>query len=320
MKKVIILSILFFLLLAGCSKSNSNKAKVRIAYLQGDLHQLACWIALEKGLFKAEGVDVEVAGIFKAGPEEMSAFASKSIDVGYVGQAPATTAVANKTADVKVIAQVNKEGSAIVVRKNSKIKHISQLAGKSIAIPGHSTVQDFLLRKALNKYGIKVNKVNDIVLKPPEMIGALKTDQIDAFIAWEPYPAKAVTMGIGKILMTSNDIWKGHQCCVLVVDSEFMNKNIEKIKGILRAHVHATDFIRNNPNEAVQIAVKYTGMDKDTIRHSMKTILYDYIPVVDGEIEYVEFLSKLGYIKVDNAKDFTEKFVDTKIIHDIKTK
>ncbi len=318
MRKVIITLFLLFLFLTGCSKSNSNK--VRIAYLQGDLHQLACWVALEKGLFRAEGVDVEVAGIFKAGPEEMSAFASKSIDVGYVGQAPATTAVANKTADVRVIAQVNKEGSAIVIKKDSKIKHFSQLSGRSIAIPGHSTVQDFLLRKALNKYGIKVNKVKYIVLKPPEMIGALKSDQIDAFIAWEPYPAKAVTMGIGRILMTSNNIWKGHPCCVLAVDTEYMSKNIEKIKRIVKAHIQATDFIKNNPNEAVQIAVKYTGMDEETIRYSMKTILYDYIPVVEGEIEYVQFLSKLGYIKIDNAKEFTEKFVDTKIIHDIKNK
>ena len=66
-------------------------------------------------------------------------------------------------------------------------------------------MQDFLLQKALYKFKVDPRKVSIIVLKPPEMIGALKTDQIDAFIAWEPYPAKAQTMGVGRVLLTSGE-------------------------------------------------------------------------------------------------------------------
>ncbi len=288
-----------------------------MAYLQGDLHHLACWVALEKGFFKDEGLDVEIAGIFRAGPEEMSAFAAGSLDIGYVGQAPATTAVANKVTDVTVLAQVNKEGSAIVVKKGSKIKKMTDLVGKSIAVPGHSTVQDFLLRKALAKYNIKEKRVNLIVLKPPEMIGALRTDQIDAFIAWEPYPAKAVSMGIGRILLASHEIWKDHPCCVLVADSSFMEKNTQKTKGVVKAHVKATNYIHNNLKEAVKIAIKYTGMDEKSIRLSIKNIKYDFLPAIKGEIDYVDFLSKLGYIKVDDPREFTRKFIDTKILQDV---
>ena len=119
---------------------------VRIAYLQSDIHQLPCWVALEKGFFEKEGVKAEVAGIFKAGPELMSAFAAGALDMGYVGVAPATTAVANKTARVVVLAQVNTEGSAIVLKKEGKIQSIPELVGKIAVVPGHSTVQDFLFR------------------------------------------------------------------------------------------------------------------------------------------------------------------------------
>ncbi len=317
MKKLCIILFLFFVSLQGCSKNSSSNGKIRMAYLQGDLHQLACWIAMEKGFFREQGLDVEVAGIFKAGPEEMSAFAAGSLDMGYVGQAPATTAVANRVTDVTVLAQVNKEGSAIVVKKGSKIKKMTDLVGKSIAVPGHSTVQDFLLRKALAKFKIKEKKVNLIVLKPPEMIGALRTDQIDAFIAWEPYPAKAVTMGTGRILLASNKIWKNHPCCVLVADSNFIKNSPQKIKGIIKAHVKATNYIHNNLDDAVKIAVKYTGMDEKTVMNSIKNIKYDFIPVIDGEIEYVDFLSRLGYIKVDDPKTFTKKFIDTSILQDV---
>jgi NitT/TauT family transport system substrate-binding protein len=36
-------------------------------------------VALEKGFFEKEGVKVEVAGIFKAGPELMSAFTAGAL-------------------------------------------------------------------------------------------------------------------------------------------------------------------------------------------------------------------------------------------------
>ena len=153
MKKLgIMASALFFFLLQITNVVNGEEKPVRIGYLQSDIHQLACWVAMEKGFYKKNGVTADVAGIFKAGPEEMSAFAAGALDMGYVGEAPATTAVANGVAKVKVLAQVNTEGSAIMVKKGSAIKTPEDLVGKTVAIPGRSTVQDFLLQKALRKY------------------------------------------------------------------------------------------------------------------------------------------------------------------------
>ena len=100
MKKIALLFMVNLFLSIGIAHGQP----VRIAYLQSDIHQLPCWVALEKGLYEKEGVKVEVAGIFKAGPELMSAFAAGALDMGYVGGAPATTAVANKTARVGGVA------------------------------------------------------------------------------------------------------------------------------------------------------------------------------------------------------------------------
>jgi len=304
------------LIFSGTSKKKTE-IKVRMGYLQSDLHHLALFVALKKGLFEKEGVDVEIGGIFKAGPEEMSAFAAGSLDIGYVGVAPATTAVANKTANVRVLAQANKEGSAVVVSKASNIKSINDLRTKTIAIPGHSTVQDFLLKKALIRNGIGLKEVKIIVVKPPEMIWALKAGDIDAFIAWEPHAAKAVTKGIGRILVTSHDIWENHPCCVLVADFKFMEKHPEAIRKIIKAHVDATNYIKSHPDEAVKIGVKYTGMDEATVRRAMKNIVFDYQPSVEGQIEYVDFLNRLGYIKIEDPKAFTDIFIDSGILKEI---
>ncbi len=295
----------------------AEEKPIRIGYLQSDIHQLACWVAMEKGFYEKNGANAKVAGIFKAGPEEMSAFAAGALDMGYVGEAPATTAVANRVAKATVMAQVNTEGSAIMVRKDSAIKKASDLAERTVAIPGHSTVQDFLLQKALYKYKVDPKKVSIIVLKPPEMIGALKTGQIDAFIAWEPYPAKARTMGVGRVLLTSGEIWKNHPCCVLIADDGFRKQSPEEVRSMVKAHVQATDFIRESPEEAVKIGMKYTGMDEETVRTAMKNVNYTYELSIDGETEYVDFLSRLKYIDVPNAQAFVNRFIDPKVLLDV---
>ena len=224
--------------------AQSSRPPIRMAYLQSDIHHLALWVAIEKGLFKINGADVEVKGVFKAGPEIMTAFAAGELDMAYVGEAPSTTAVANKAARVVVVSQVNTEGSALVVaKKNSDINNLTDLQGKTVAVPGHSTVQDFLLRRALRGSGMAPEQVNIIVLKPPEMIGALRTGQIDAFIAWEPYPSKADTMSVGRNLATSKQMWPGHPCCVLISDRGFIDGRPEMVAAVVRSHVQATDYI-----------------------------------------------------------------------------
>ncbi len=291
---------------------------VRMAVLQTDIHQLAFWVAREKGMFDRQGVQVELAGVFRAGPEIMSAFAADSLDMAYVGEAPATTAVANRAADVTAVAQVNTEGSALVIGKtDNRIKTVADLAGKTVAVPGHSTVQDFLLRKALATHNVDISKVNIMVVKPPEMIAALRTGQIDAFVAWEPHPSKSATMGVGKNLMTSGEMWPAHPCCVLVSDAEFLKNHRKTVKSVLKAHVEATQFIREKREAAVKIGMTSTGMDEETVRRAMENVTFTYDLNIEGEKEYVQFLSEIGYIRVPDINRFVDRFITEDLLNEV---
>lgn len=258
-----------------------------------------------------KGWNVEVAGVFKAGPEEMMAFAAKSLDFGFVGVAPATVSVANHTTDVKVIAQVNNEGSAIVVRRDPPIPTLKDLVGRMVAIPGYSTVQDVLLRKALMKEGINFKDLKIIVLKPPEMLGALKTNQVDGYIAWEPFVSMTVIGGSGKVLLASGEIWPGHPCCVLIAQKEFIMKDKEAVKKILRAHVQAVKFIKQHPAEAVEIGVKYTGVSKEAVERGLGLIEFTWEPNVSGMIEYTKLLNELKYITIEDPRKFIDGLIDS---------
>lgn len=307
---LVVAALLLWAAVPQAQQSSAPAKKVRLGYLRSDLHHLAAWVALEKGFFAAEGLAVEVAGIFNAGPEQMSAFASRSIDMGYLGMAPSTTGVANKAAQVTAVSLANAEGSSLVVRKDSPVQEVRDLAGKTVAIPGYATVQDFLLRKALERAGLDAKSVTIIAIKPPEMLPALATKQIDAFIAWEPHPSKAVTNGSGRVLLSSSQIWKGHPCCIVAAESAFYKNNPSVVKAFVRAHANATEFIKKNPEEALKIGRKYTGMDEATVRTAMSHILYS-TEINERDVkEYLQYLTKFGYIKAVDVDALSRDYLD----------
>ena len=279
---------------AGCSGGTNDTGAIRLGYLQSDLHHLPAFVALEKGFFEDEGLLVTVGGIFRAGPEEMSAFAAGELDVGYVGLAPAATAALNGVADITILAQVNKEGSALVCRPD--ITSLAQLRGKTVAIPGHATMQDCLIQKGLRNAGLTPEMLGLMVLKPPEMLPAMEADDIDCFIAWEPYPTQAVTMGTGTVVARSGALWKEHPCCVLIAQDRFTRIRPEETAKIIKAHQRACRFITDHPEEALSIAVRYTGMPRAIIKQAMEHMRY--VPAIDRQkaSDFVEFLTDLHYL------------------------
>ncbi|MBU4239928.1 MAG: ABC transporter substrate-binding protein [Actinobacteria bacterium] len=310
----IVLAIMVLALITpGCGKKESTNV-VKVGYLRSDLHQLAYYVAREKGFFTEEGLDVKEGGVFNAGPEEMSAFSAGELDMGYVGSAPAVTFAAQDMVDIQIVAQVNAAGSSIVVRSGLEAGDVSALKGRTVAVPGHSTVQDFLLRLALKEAVLEENEINIITLKPPETIAALGSGQVDAFVAWEPYPQIAVVQNAGWVLENSSEIWPHHPCCVLVVDRDFASRNPDTVRRFVAAHVKATQYINDNPLEAADMGHLFTGQDSDAVEAAMGNIEFVYKLNVEGLERYVEFLKEIGVVKVESAGSFSGSIIDSQFL------
>jgi NitT/TauT family transport system substrate-binding protein len=279
---------------------------VRLGYLLGDLHQLAVFVALENGYFEHEGVTVSLVGPFTAGPALMKAFAADELDVGYVGTAPALTHAA-KGVDIQILASVNNEGSALIVRRD--ITKIEDLRGKTVAIPMVGSIQDILLRMALLRHGLTYKDLNVIEVRCPDMPAQLEVGRLDGFIAWEPYCAQAIVTGAGKMLASSRDILPGHPCCVLVASRSFITKQPSVMEKIVRVHVKATRFIQERPREAMEIAAKFTKLNLVVIEDAWRRILFDYKTKVEETKLFVEKLIELDIIKKSDISD-VDAFID----------
>ena len=124
-------------------------------------------------------------------------------------------------------------------------------------------------------------------------------------------------MDVGRNLAGSGDIWAGHPCCILAADTQFLENNRSRVKSVLKAHVQATRFIAEHPDEARRIGINYTGMDERTVARAMQSVRYTTDLSVEGEMDYVRFLSELKYIKIDTPEDFVETFLYPDLLKEI---
>lgn len=299
---------------AGCGAGREQSRVVRVGYLRNDVHQVAYHAAREKGYFADRGLDVREGGAFNAGPEEMSAFSAGELDMGYVGASPFLTFAGQEMVDVRIVAQANVGGSAIVVRNGLEVEDVAGLKGRTIAVPGYSTVQDFLLRIAMKKAGLGERDVNVIVVKPPEVPGALAAGQVDAAVVWEPYPSMVLAQNAGRILETSEEIWPGHPCCMLIVDSGFLARNPDTVRRVVDAHVEATRYVADNLVEAGDMAHLFTGQPTEVARAAVKKMKFSWKPDVKGVTRYAEFLKSNGVIKVEDPASFVGRLVDPRFL------
>lgn len=266
---------------------------VRIGYLGGDLHQLAYYVAIRQRFYEEEGLTVE--GISYAnGAEVMTSFESinRPIDMAYLGFAPAIThRFTVPTAKITVLAEVNVNGTAIVV--DNTINSLLDLVGKKVAVPARNNMQDFILRMALNQSGLQYTDVTTVVgMSGSDMITALQGKSIDAFVSWEPFPTRAThgSSAVGKVLNNSGTIWPNHPCCVLAAHNTFLEQHLDIVLKVLKVHVRATQWISNNWEAAKQIAMTEMNLSDEQASAAMGNVGFQYDPHLP---EYVTFLQKL---------------------------
>jgi len=288
---------------------------VRIGYLTADIHHLALFVAREKGWFQGIGMRFQFIESVN-GPIEMMRIGAGEIDIGYLGVVPATLFKINFGVNITIVAAANREGSALVV--SPAINSISDLNGTKIATPGENTVQRYLLSLIERDHGITT--VHSPMSPPSAMEPALQSGAISGFIGWEPFPAKSINDGVGKILLTSNDIWPEHPCCVLVVSGSFLKTHPDIVQTIVNTHVSATNFILQNPEESANIGAKYTGQANTVVQNALTRTIFDHYPDKEGMRTITEHLINVGWIPPDkvpsNITTFLNSFVNTEYIGD----
>ncbi|MDE6671116.1 MAG: ABC transporter substrate-binding protein [Ruminococcus sp.] len=267
LKKTIIPVLTALSVLTGCgNKDNSGNDKIKIAYLPITHALTVCELAEESD-------DIELVK-YGSWTELMDALNTGRVDGASV---LIELAMKSKEQGVKLsaVALGHRDGNVIIT--SDKIQDITDLKGKTFAIPHRQSSHNILLNEALSGAGMTIDDINITELSPTEMPSALAGGQIDGYCVAEPFGAKAVSMGIGKVLYSSEDLWQDSLCCGLVLTDKFMEKNPDKTENLISAYKQAG--VNLNPEKSKEVAKKYLNQDDDVLDISLQWISYDNLDI-----------------------------------------
>ena len=296
----------FSVVSAAAAEDDEGPGVIVIGY-QPSTHQVAAMVAAEKGWWLQDlrrfGVEDVKLNEFATGPPEMDAMLIGDIDVAYVGTAPPIAAM-YEGLDAKIVAGVQVQGSAIVVRRDLadeyREKGIAALKGCKIGTYPAGSIQHTILSKYLADNGMDPEKDVQIISQasPSEAASAIGSGSVDAVFLPSPWPAKIESEGSGVIVEWSGDIWKNHACCCLVVRGELIRENPELVKQIIRTHINATEYVKKHPEEAAEIFAKWQHENVSVILRSLNISdmqwIHDPHVLIDSGVEYAKVIYDLN--------------------------
>jgi nitrate/nitrite transport system substrate-binding protein len=144
----------------------------------------------------------------------------------------------------------NINGQAITLHNKHKgVKTAKDMKGFRFCVPFTYSMHNYLLRYYLAEGGIHPDKDVQIrVVPPPEMVANLKADNVDGYLAPDPFNQRAVYENAGFIFMLSKDIWAGHPCCAFAISQEFARTYPNTFLALFKSIVDATHYASKAEN------------------------------------------------------------------------
>ena len=113
------------------------------------------------------------------------------------------------------------------------------------------SAQNYMVRLWLSSGGIDPDRdVRLVVVPPPHTVAHLSGGVIDGYCVGEPWNQRAVAVGIGRVVLTGPDIWKGMPEKVLGTTEAFADKNPETLKALVKALLEASQWLDEPGNRA----------------------------------------------------------------------
>ena len=146
---------------------------------------------------------------FPAAAPLLEALGAGAIETGLVGDAPFTFAAAANV-PVKAIAAVrqSRDGLAVLVPEQSRIKSFDDLRGKKIAT-GRGSIGHQLILAALEARGWKPDDVQIAFLAASDAKVAYTQGSVDAWSTWEPYVSQEEVLFKSRRVITGEGLTPG---------------------------------------------------------------------------------------------------------------
>ncbi|NJM33433.1 MAG: ABC transporter substrate-binding protein [Rhodomicrobium sp.] len=259
-RRLVYLALAFGLAIACLgSRAASEGQKLRIA---ASPTAILVWIAQEQGLFRNEGLDVELT-LFQSGLSSAEALIEGQADLSTTADAAFVTKSFLHD-DLRILATISlSQTSKLIGRKDRGVFAPSDLAGKKVGVTLGSA-GEFFLTRYLTLNGIPISSPLFVNLKPSQIAEGLLDGAIDAGLTWEPFIRNAETgLKANAAVLTSridHDFY-----FMLLGKSDWIAKNPRAVAACLRSLVEAERFAALYPDRAKDLLRKRFNYERDYV-------------------------------------------------------
>ena len=301
---VLIVGIYFALI-----RPSEVETTVRIGYLN-IVASLPLFVAEEKGFLKDEGVKYDLT-VIATSNQLVDAVVADNLDCYIESSAVPVLAVELQSpGKLKVfsVSEITPEApfDALLVKEDSPIMTLSDLAGKKIGVFPGSTATN-LLKKYLADQGLDVSSIAFVPMPPPNHLAGLLGGSVDAIHAYEPTTAIALSKGGVRKIFGSvyAEMLSPNPQGVAVVGTSFVVDHPETARRVIRALERAMLFMKQNDAETRQILIRRMNLSEDAAKRVVFLYMlpHDQIPA-DTFQQYADMLTELGelsgHVKADS--------------------
>jgi len=245
------------------------QSKGKVGYMN-IVDNAAMFVAMEKGFFKAEGLDLETVPM-AGGAVIVQGVTSGDLQFGWTNVISLYQAHVEGF-DFKLIAggATNVRGSnethAILVGKDSPIKSAKDLAGKTVAVNTLNNIVHLMAMAWVDKNGGASSKIKFVEIPFPQMAPALVAGKVDAISVQEPFAAAAARQPETRVLANPwGDVVPKFLIASWFASEKWMQKNREVARAFVRAINRGIDAIHADPEGARGAMIKWAKLNPDMV-------------------------------------------------------
>jgi NitT/TauT family transport system substrate-binding protein len=238
----------------GGSSGAAETTKVRVGMLPIS-NAAPLYLGMKKGFFKEEGLELEPVTA-QSGNEIVTALVGNDFQFGFIGFVPGMAAV-SKGLPLKIIASgdtgaetEDKEWTKIVVREDSPIRDVKDLAGKTIATNALKGVGEVVIKAALEKRGVDPASIKLLEVPFPEMPAALEAGRVDAIWAPEPFLSSVLGKGGRAIEAPLTTLGPRYPNGTYAASGKQLAEDQDVVAAFARAINKSMEYASSHPEEA----------------------------------------------------------------------
>ena len=215
------------------------------------------FVALKKGIFQQEGVNVQET-FFPSASDSITGFLAGKVDVSWTTSGDAIEMI-NKDPSIRIIYLVDySNGSDGIMGRG--INSPQDLKGKTIGRE-NLLFENVLLRAYLTQGGLTEADVTIKDMTAGDAATAFAAKRVDAAVSYEPWLSKAAQQGGGKVIFSTKDT--NLIADVIITRQPIIETRKADLQAYLRAVDKAVKLVDAGDLEAIQITAAKLGVSVD---------------------------------------------------------